>query len=222
LFRTGDVIAARGYLTSSEQHLKDTVAEDMELVVRLTRRLRENGQPGVIRYAPGANCWTEVPESIGILAAQRDRWQRGLVDVLFFHRAITLRRRYGRAGMLAMPYHYIFELVGPWLEAQALILLVVGLATGVLPLTVAGAVFIATIGLGMITSFLAVRLAEWRRPLFRRFDRFLLLFFSLLENFGYRQLASLLRLRGSVSILRQRTGWGTMRRKGFSQEGTKR
>ncbi|SIQ27601.1 Glycosyltransferase, catalytic subunit of cellulose synthase and poly-beta-1,6-N-acetylglucosamine synthase [Alkalispirochaeta americana] len=211
LFNTSKVIDVKGYLTSSERLLKDTVAEDMELVVRLSRELRDQGQECAIRYAPGANCWTEVPETVRILGSQRDRWQRGLIDVLFFHAAMALRRRFGRPGMIGMPYHYVFELVGPWIEIQGYLFLLLGLVLGVLPARLVVSVLVASVGLGMIVSLLSVQLAEWAHKMFRRRDRVQILLFAMLENFGYRQLASVFRLSGYISVLRQRTGWGTMK-----------
>lgn len=218
LFNKMHVIDARGYLTSSERLSKDTVAEDMELVVRVTRRLRDAGSRATIRYASGANCWTEVPESAAILASQRDRWQRGLIDVLFYHAGMALRPRYGRPATLGLPYHYVFELVGPWIELQGYLFFIAGLMLGILPGSVVLAVVVSAMLLGAITSLLSLQLAEWQRPMFRFRDRLLVIWTAVLENFGYRLFAALLRLRGYVSVLRQRTGWGTMRRRGFQQK----
>lgn len=216
LFRKSAVIDVGGYMTSSERMLKDTVAEDMELVVRLARRAGEKGRINGIRYAANANCWTEVPETLKIFASQRDRWQRGLIDVLFFHSSMVFRPRYGRPAFIGMPYHFIFELVGPWIEVQGYLFLAVGLVLGLLPVAVALEVFAVAIGLGVLTSLLSLQLAELRQPLFRGMDRVRLILSAITENFGYRQYANFLRLRGYVSTIRHRTGWGTMTRRGFS------
>jgi cellulose synthase/poly-beta-1,6-N-acetylglucosamine synthase-like glycosyltransferase len=77
LFRKDRIIGIGGYLTSKGQYQKDTVGEDMELVVRIGRMLREMKQKFVILYAYNANCWTEVPEDLKSLKNQRYRWQRG-------------------------------------------------------------------------------------------------------------------------------------------------
>lgn len=220
LFNKQDVIDAGGYMTSSERLMKDTVAEDMELVVRVTRMLHEGGRPAHIRYASDANCWTEVPESRRILSSQRDRWQRGLIDVLFYHAGMTLRPRYGRTGMIAFPYHYIFELVGPWIEIQGYLFLLIGLATGVLPVSIAAAVIVASAVLGVVISLLSIQLVERQRVLFRRRDRLRILILAAVENFGYRQFTNLLRIRASISILQKRSGWGVMIRRGFNQGDT--
>ena len=64
----------------------DTVGEDMELVFRMHRHLRDRGIPYRIEFLPDPVCWTEVPEDLKTLARQRNRWQRGLMDSLRFHK----------------------------------------------------------------------------------------------------------------------------------------
>ncbi|HMG95064.1 MAG TPA: glycosyltransferase family 2 protein, partial [Gemmatimonadaceae bacterium] len=78
LFRRESVLSAGGYL-------HDTVGEDMELVLRLKRLSYERGGPGKIAFVPDPVAWTEVPESLKVLGRQRDRWHRGLADVLWRH-----------------------------------------------------------------------------------------------------------------------------------------
>jgi cellulose synthase/poly-beta-1,6-N-acetylglucosamine synthase-like glycosyltransferase len=221
VFRAAEVVDSRGYLTSSERYTKDTVAEDMELVVRVTRDLRRSGLPHAVQYAPAANCWTEVPESFRVLGAQRDRWQRGLIDVLFFHLAMLFNPRYGKAAFIALPYYYVFELFGPWIEFQGYILLIAGIASGTLPATLAAFVLVAAVPLSMLTSLASVLLVEWHTSIFKGGDRINLLILSVFENLGYRQYSNILRLRGFISALRRRTGWGLMKRRGFAaREGS--
>jgi len=52
---------------------------------------------------------------------------------------------------------------------------------------------------------------------YRRFtDRLLLLVWILFENFGYRQLTVLWRLRGMLNWVRRNKTWGAMERRGFA------
>ncbi|HEX8261241.1 MAG TPA: glycosyltransferase family 2 protein [Allosphingosinicella sp.] len=73
LFRRQTAVAVGGY-----RH--GTVGEDMELVVRLHRRLREQKIAYRIEFIPEPVCWTEVPEDLTILGRQRARWQRGALE----------------------------------------------------------------------------------------------------------------------------------------------
>lgn len=215
VFRTRDVVDAHGYLTGSGFYTKDTVAEDMELVVRVSRNLREHGQDFAVQYAYAANCWTEVPSTHKILRNQRDRWQRGLIDTMFFHLKMIFNPKHRAIGLVGFPYYFFFELMGPWIEIQGLAYLIAGLIAGSISLPILAIVLAATIPFGVAVSLSSVLLAEYHQKYFPMIDRLRLIFLSVVENFGYRQYASLLRLRGYISALRRKTGWGTMVRAGF-------
>jgi cellulose synthase/poly-beta-1,6-N-acetylglucosamine synthase-like glycosyltransferase len=73
-------------------YARDTVGEDMELVTRLRRRAIDRGRPHQIMFLAESVAWTEAPETFRHLAAQRIRWYRGLVEVLFRHRSMIGRR----------------------------------------------------------------------------------------------------------------------------------
>lgn len=73
----------------------------------------------------------------------------------------------------------------------------------------------------LMSAVLSVAAVGLEELSFRRYpqlrDLFLLLLLSLLESFGYRQLITFYRIRGTISYLRGQTGWGTMERKGFQK-----
>ncbi len=109
LFRRSAVIDAGGFA-------RDTVGEDMELIVRLHRYCRENRRPYRITFLPDPVAWTECPEKLSGLARQRDRWQRGLVDSLLRHARMLGNPRYGPPGLIAFPYYFFIEALGPIVE----------------------------------------------------------------------------------------------------------
>lgn len=111
IFKRSVVVDAGGYAT-------DTVGEDMELVVRLHRHCSERNIPYRIHFVPDPVAWTECPESLAILSRQRDRWQRGLFQSLTRHRVMLLDSTYGKAGLLAFPYFFFLEMLGPVIEAM--------------------------------------------------------------------------------------------------------
>ncbi len=209
LFQREAVLNAGGY-----RH--DTVGEDMELVVRLKRLSYENGGPGKIAFVPDPVAWTEVPETTKVLGRQRDRWHRGLADVLWRHRRMLLNPRYGVTGLLVYPYYAFVELLAPVIEAVGLVSLALGLIFGVVDWTFAGLFYLTAYGLGTaLTAFTLILedLSFHRYNSFR--DRALLLWWALLENVGYRQLTVWWRLRGLWKFVRGRKDWGAMERKGF-------
>src|SRR6185436_14514718 len=209
LFQRDAVLDAGGYL-------HDTVGEDMELVLRLKRLSYENGGAGKIAFVPDPVAWTEVPESARSLGRQRDRWHRGLADVLWRHRAMLLNPRYGITGLFVYPYYAFVELLAPVIEAVGIGSLALGLIFGVVDWKFAGLFYLTAYGLGTaLTAFTLILedLSFHRYDSFR--DRVLLFWWALIENLGYRQLTVYWRLRGLWKFIRGRKDWGVMERKGF-------
>ncbi len=60
VFQTQRVIDVGGYV--------DTVAEDMEVVVRLHRVMKEKNIPYNIKYYPDPTAWTDAPQTFKPLA----------------------------------------------------------------------------------------------------------------------------------------------------------
>ena len=100
-----------------------TVCEDMEIVVRLHRFVRDKLHDRRIAFLPHPVAWTEVPETLESLRKQRGRWYRGLRESLRYHRAMLWRRKYGRIGWFALPTFWIFEYLGPLVELAGYVLL---------------------------------------------------------------------------------------------------
>lgn len=209
IFRRSAVVEVGGYAT-------DTVGEDMELIVRLRRRFAELRRPCRVHFVPDPVAWTECPETVRSLARQRDRWQRGLFQSLVRHRVMLFNPRYGSAGLVAFPYFFFLEMLGPVIELLGYVAFAALVVAGRADLLFVAAFLCASLVLGMALSIAAVALEELsfrRYPSFR--DLLGLFGIGLLENFGYRQLNAFWRLRGMVSALRGTQGWGTMTRKGF-------
>lgn len=209
LFRRSVVEAVGGWWTGS-------VGEDVELVVRIHRYLREQEEPYSIVFVPDPVCWTEVPEDYKSLSQQRRRWQRGLAEALWRHRSMFGRPRYGRLGLLAFPYFLLFELVGPVIEVTGLPVVLVAALTGRTSSPFLIAFFIVSVLLGALLSVAALALEEFsfRRHRTNR-DVLRILIFAIVENLGYRQLVSVWRLLAFVDLLRKKQGWGTQKRHGL-------
>ena len=97
----------------------------------LQHRMLDIGRPYTIAMALDAVCWTQVPADLRGLRTQRIRWQKGLADALWKHRALLLNPRYGRVGMLALPFFWFSELLGPLVELLGYLLLAAALLLGV-------------------------------------------------------------------------------------------
>lgn len=214
LFRRSAVVGAGGYATARTSAA--TVGEDMELVVRLRRYCRDRGIPGRVSFIPDPVAWTECPESIRVLSRQRDRWQRGLVESLWRHRGMLGRPKYGAVGLVAFPFFFFLEMVGPAIEVLGYVAFAVTVALGLASPLYVATFFAVAVVFGLTLSVAAVALEEMT---FRRYPRvqdlFWLLVLAIIENFGYRQASTIWRFRGLIAALRGKHAWGVMERTGF-------
>lgn len=204
------VIDAGGYKTN-------TVGEDMELVVRLHRLIRDKKQKKKIVYVPDPVCWTEVPESMTYLRRQRRRWHRGLFESLWTHRKMTFNPRYGPIGFISFPYFWIVEFLGPIVELLGYIYVVISLFLGGIYLEFAILIFLLSCLYGSLFSMAAVLLEEWSLRKFPKIsDLIKLFFYSLTETLWYRPLTVFWRCEGIWQLVKGDTSWGEMKRKGVS------
>lgn len=218
LFNRRTLLETGGYLTISGALKKDTVGEDMELVVRLTYQALKQKRKYKVDYVHHANCYTELPSDFISLLKQRNRWQRGLLDILSYHRKILLNPKFKQPAMIAFPYFFIFEMMGPFIELIGYTALITGLVLGILNPPIVLVLLAATIGYGMVISLFSLFVAEKQKTYFTTKETFILSLVAILENFGYRQIMSLHRISSTFSALRESGNWGTQVRTGFTQK----
>lgn len=195
---------------------RDTVGEDMELVLRLHKHLRKQKRKYHIYFIPDPVCWTEVPEDMKSLGNQRNRWQRGLAQCLDLHRDMLFNPKYGTLGLLAMPFFLFVELLSPVVELIGYGLFASALLSRTVNWDYMMAFLVLSVGMGMLLSLLSVLLEEFTISRYPRVTNLLLLFLTAaVENFGYRQIMSWYRLKGLWDFLLKNNTWGTMTRKGL-------
>jgi cellulose synthase/poly-beta-1,6-N-acetylglucosamine synthase-like glycosyltransferase len=211
LFRKDVVIEAGGYDTS-------TVTEDMELVLRLHRRMREMNREYAVVFLPDPICWTEVPEGMGALARQRSRWHRGMVHSLWSHKSLIWGKHSGTLRWIGVPYYFLFEFLGPIVELIGYIIIPIAYFMGFLdPLYFWAFLFLAVTS-GAFLSISAVFLEELSFGLYRSWGDFAqMVAIGVLENFSYRILTLLFRLGALVDMLLGRGGWGKQERSSFGR-----
>jgi cellulose synthase/poly-beta-1,6-N-acetylglucosamine synthase-like glycosyltransferase len=203
------VIEAGGYA--------HTVGEDMELVIRLHRLVRERKEKKKIVYVPDPVCWTEAPETCKYLRKQRRRWHRGLLESLWLHRFLLFNPKYGSIGLVSMPYFLLIEFFGPVVELIGYIVIVLSLLLGGIYTELALLLICASVMYGSILSAAAVLLEEWTARKFPNVSDLVRLFiFSLTETFWYRPLTVWWRCEGIIDAVRGKKNWGEMKRKGVS------
>jgi len=196
----------------------DTVGEDAELVVRLHRHLRRQRRDYRIVFVSEPMSWSEAPATWAVLGQQRRRWHRGLTEILWKHRTMIGNPRYGRIGLLALPYYVLFELLAPVIELLGLALVVLGLSIGAVNLTFACLFLLGANAYALVLTLIALTVEEYSFHRYARWqDLAVAILASLAENLGYRQATAWWRWRGMWSALRgSQQLWGTMTRHGFS------
>jgi cellulose synthase/poly-beta-1,6-N-acetylglucosamine synthase-like glycosyltransferase len=197
----------------------ECIGEDAELVARIHRRMRAAGRRDYrIVFISEPVCWTEVPATRQVLGRQRFRWSRGLAQVLRSHRSMIGNPRYGRIGLIVLPYYLIFELLGPIVELGGVALVLISLPLGLINLPFAILFALVSLGYGVLLSIASLAMEEFsyhRYPRWR--DLAITLSAAVLENLGYRQLHAWWRLRGLSAELRGgEVLWGEMPRTGLA------
>lgn len=133
------------------------------------------------------------------------------------HRSMCFRPRYGAAGMITMPYLFIFEIIGPWLETIGNLALAAILAMNLIDPVVPLTVFGIAVAFGALISIASLLLAERQIIYFRGKDFAKLLATAVIENFGLRQLISMGRVVSNVQFFFIKKGWGKQARRGFAR-----
>ena len=211
MFRRDVLIEIGGY-----RH--DTVGEDLELVVRMHRHMREQKRDYAIKFVPDIVCWTEAPVDLAGIKGQRSRWQQGALETLQRHRRMIFNPHYGRIGMIGMPQLILEDIIGPPAEIIGYLVVPAAVILGILDPMMALAFFGVTVLFGTGLSFgtlvleeIQLRRVQSARDLYRIGEA------ALLENFGFRQMNLIYRLRGIRSFWRKDTKWEAVPRIGFDQ-----
>ena len=209
LFRRDGVIAVGGFDHTA-------IGEDMDLTLRLQKFYRGAGQPIRIGFVPVPVCWTQAPEDFGSLRAQRSRWRRGLLQVLWRNRRAIANPRFGIVGVGVLPYTVFFEGIGPMLEFSGYVIATFALLFGLLNWDHYRVLLLVSLLFGASSTLVAIFLNDISTRQYRGSrDLAILVAAAVLENFGYRQLNAWWSCVGTVQAMTGKGGWGPMQRKAF-------
>ena len=209
LFRRDAVIEVGGYDDTS-------IGEDMDLTLRLQYAFRSRSLPIRIGFVPIPVCWTQAPEDRRSLRAQRCRWRRGLLQVLWRHRRAIGNPRLGIVGVVVLPYTIFFEGLGPLLEVSGYAITTAAALIGVLNWSHFRVMMAVSLLFGAATTLVAVFLSDVGTGRYLRArDLGILLAAAILENVGYRQLNAWWGCVGTAQAITGKGGWGPMTRRAF-------
>lgn len=191
----------------------DSDAEDLDLVIRVHKTMLESGEDYTIAFVPDPTCWTEVPADIRSLGSQRSRWHRGLLQVLWQHRHMLFRPRYGRIGFILLPYMWLFEAFEPLAEAIGygctLLALILGSADRMFLLEV----LLVGYAFSILVSIGAIILEEMTHRRYQSVREVsTLVAYSFVEFFFYHELNLWWRLKGTFQFVAGTGEWTPIKR----------
>lgn len=212
LFDKSVVISAGGYDPASQ-------AEDMDMTLRMIAFMRDNKEDYLIKQIPDTCSWTEAPYNLRLFYRQRTRWGRGFMQIFTVHHKFLFNPRYGRLGLLIMPYAFFFDLIAPVLEIIGGIFLVYLLLTNSVNMNTFWLMTLFVYLLGVGVSFIAITSDLAYRKLYKKYYEYgKLLLFAMLEAFLYQPFNAIFTIIGYVQFL---TGgdfkWKNMRQGATSE-----
>lgn len=199
VFATGVVKEIGGYAP--------TVANDLEIILRLNRILKATNTTYTITYQSDPAAWTEGPSTIKSLDRQRLLWHRGLMESIWFHKILFFNPAYGAFGLFVYPFLVFGEAIEPIVEMAGLVYIIVGLILGVVSWSFTILLLLTVFGFNFLFTLFCLLIEELT---FKKYPKprtlLLLIWYAFVENFGYRQLCTYWRLRGIRDFFRKFSG----------------
>ncbi len=191
----------------------DTLAEDQDLTIALQREGYK------VAFDPSAIAWTEAPTTFKGLAKQRFRWAYGTLQCLWKYRNMMFNPRYGMLGTLALPQVALFQIILTALAPLADLLLIWQLVSQWIVYQQHGAEFsnndLATVGTYYCVFILVDLIAAIIGFVHEKREDWSLLWWLMLQRFGYRQLMYYVVVRSIATAIRgPSVSWGKLERTG--------
>jgi len=115
LFKKEEAIRVLGYDV-------DAVGENFELLAKIKEACHIQGERFLIKYAPDAICYMEVPSNITTLYRQRKAWNRGLLQVIKRYQRNFPMSKHKIREFLTFFSFAIFDFYAPFIEIFGLLI----------------------------------------------------------------------------------------------------
>lgn len=198
---------------------KDTVGEDMELVVRMRGYMEEQKRTYKVVYIPDPLCWTEAPDNYKIFISQRNRWTRGTIETLKKHRKIGFNPKYNILGLVSYPYWFFFERLAPIIEFVGVIYFARLIATNKIRWDYAFGFIILAYLFTVVFSLIAIITEELTYHQYKKKGTGIhLVIIAFLEPFVNHPFVLYAAIRGNIDYyFNKKKKWGEMTRKGMAK-----
>jgi cellulose synthase/poly-beta-1,6-N-acetylglucosamine synthase-like glycosyltransferase len=180
---------------------------------------RKNKMAYQIAYLPDPLCWTEAPDSYEILSRQRNRWTRGTIECLKFHKEMFANPTFGVLGFISYPYWLMAEWLAPFIEAGGLLFFLIFAVLGLANWPFFFALLFLVYSFAILISTYAILIqdltfAKYRSPK----DIWDLFLTAIQEPFRYHPRVVKWAMSGNYDhFMGTNKGWGEMTRKGFKK-----
>ena len=181
-----------------------SVAEDMEIIIRLTRIMKYLKMSHRIFYVPDPIAWTEGPSTLKALGRQRSNWHRGMTECLWYHKGMMLNPRYGFFGMVVYPFWFLAEVIEPIVEILGFCVIFGGWSLGILNISSCVLLLCVTFVFMFIFTVACLFIEELSFKKYSSLSSLVkLLLYNFIDNIGYRQMNLLWRFRGFIHFCKR-------------------
>lgn len=192
---------------------RNTLGEDMELVVKMHVYCRNNNRRYSIRYEPNAVCWSQAPGRLGDLRKQRRRWHLGLYQCLTKYKRIFLSPRFGLVGSVSYFYYLFYELYSPFIEIIGLLTMLLAWVAGQLNVGFMLWFYLFYALYGAILTITAFFQRIYTQNLHISFiDSVKACVMCVVENVFFRFLLDFVRATAFIGYKKKKNQWGQIKR----------
>jgi cellulose synthase/poly-beta-1,6-N-acetylglucosamine synthase-like glycosyltransferase len=191
----------------------DTLAEDQDLTIAVQRAGHR------VLFDATAIARTEAPATFRGLARQRFRWAYGTLQCLWKYRDVTFNPRYRALGLIALPQVWLFQIALSALAPLVDFMFLWQVFTALMNYLQHGAEFnsanVQKVAIYYCIFMVVDLLAAAVGFTMEKREQWSLLWWLMLQRFGYRQLMYYVVVRSIFAALRGPfVGWGKLERAG--------
>lgn len=186
--------------------------EDIEFTFRVHELCRREGRPYRVVALADSVGRTEGPDTIRSLVSQRARWQRVITETVWHYRRMLFNPRYGSVGMLGMPYYILVEVLAPFFQVLAALVLPVAWWLGVLDPRLALLTLAAMAFANGVYTNLPILMYDHGSRTYALRDLMRLMVLGVLDLVLYRPILVYAQAKGVVDFMRGDKQWNKFER----------